>query len=106
RVERAPDVAGAPGTFVQIASMGPNSHYYTSSGLTGGTTYWYRVRAYNMLSGASGYSNQISVLTQSPPTPPAAPTALVATVAGSAAINLTWVDNATNETGFNVERAP
>jgi len=39
-----------------------------------------------------------------PPAPPVAPSALVATPAGSAQINLTWLDNSDNETGFDVER--
>jgi hypothetical protein len=43
-----------------------------------------------------------------PPAPskvPAAPSNLVATAAGTTQINLTWKDNATNETGFKIERA-
>lgn len=36
---------------------------------------------------------------------PSAPSALSATVASSSAINLTWTDNATNETGYVVQRS-
>jgi len=36
---------------------------------------------------------------------PAAPTLVTATLAGTTQINLTWVDNATNETGYTVQRA-
>lgn len=41
-----------------------------------------------------------------PPPPPtvAAPSAVTATPAGATQINLAWTDNATNETGFRVER--
>jgi subtilisin family serine protease len=39
-----------------------------------------------------------------PPDPPSAPTNLVATASGSSQINLAWTDNATNDTGFNIER--
>ncbi len=35
---------------------------------------------------------------------PAAPTGLAATAASSTAVNLAWTDNATNETGYRVER--
>ena len=35
---------------------------------------------------------------------PAAPTNLVATAASRSQINLTWTDNAANETGFRIER--
>ncbi len=37
-------------------------------------------------------------------TPPAAPTALSATAASSSQVNLKWTDNATNESGYYVER--
>ncbi|HEX2718963.1 MAG TPA: S8 family serine peptidase, partial [Gemmatimonadaceae bacterium] len=39
-----------------------------------------------------------------PPPPPAAPTALVATPASSSQIDLVWVDNSDNESGFDIER--
>src|SRR5205823_6012661 len=38
-------------------------------------------------------------------TPPAAPSNLAATAANATAINLSWNDNSTNETGFRIERA-
>jgi len=40
-----------------------------------------------------------------PPTPPLAPTGLTAVAAGLN-VDLTWVDNANDETGFSVERSP
>lgn len=52
-----------------------------------------------------GYSaNYVSYTGSTPPTLPAAPTALAASAASSSQINLTWTDNATNETGFKIER--
>ena len=38
------------------------------------------------------------------PTAPIAPTSLLAIAAGAAQINLTWTDNATNESGYKIER--
>ena len=38
-------------------------------------------------------------------TPPAAPTNLTATLQAGPQVSLTWTDNATNETGFVVERS-
>jgi List-Bact-rpt repeat protein/fibronectin type III domain protein len=40
-----------------------------------------------------------------PAPPPAAPTGLVATVASTSTITLTWIDNASTEDGFKIERS-
>ena len=76
---------------------------YSNTGLTASTSYSYRVRAYNA-AGDSDYSNTASAVTQAAPALPAAPTNLVATAVSKSQINLTWTDNATNETGFRIER--
>ncbi len=39
------------------------------------------------------------------PEPPATPSNIIATSTNSQSVNITWVDNATNESGFRVERA-
>jgi concanavalin A-like lectin/glucanase superfamily protein/fibronectin type III domain protein len=78
---------------------------YADTGRTASTTYWYRVRAVNGTA-TSAYSNTASATTQpTPATAPAAPSALTATAASPSAINLAWADNATNETGYVVERS-
>jgi hypothetical protein len=46
-----------------------------------------------------------SAVAPTSPTLPAAPSTLAATVASSSAINLKWTDNATNETGYLVQRS-
>ena len=53
-------------TFTQIATVGANVATYTNSGLLAGTTYNYRIRAYNQV-GHSGYSNTATATTQSIP---------------------------------------
>lgn len=53
-----------------------------------------------MNSGAAYIYSNLS----SPGTVPAAPTNLTATVASSTRLNLSWQDNADNETGFEIER--
>lgn len=89
--------------FAQVATVGANVTSYANTGLAASTSYSYRVRAYNLV-GDSGYSNTATAVTQAAPTLPAAPTNLVATAVSKSQINLTWTDNATNETGFYVER--
>jgi phosphodiesterase/alkaline phosphatase D-like protein len=63
RIERK---TGASGTYAQINSTNSNITSYSDRGLTPGTTYYYRVRAYSA-SGDSAYSNEASATTQSPP---------------------------------------
>jgi hypothetical protein len=82
KIERSPN--GTSG-WTQIATVGANVVTYTNAGLTCGTPYFYRVRAYNAV-GDSSYSNVANVVTFScsnnniylpfimkifvPPTPP------------------------------------
>jgi hypothetical protein len=90
-------------SFTQIALVGANVTSYSNTSLTGSTSYSYRVRAYNA-SGNSDYSNTASAVTQAIPALPAAPTNLAAAVISKSQINLTWTDNAVNETGFRIQR--
>lgn len=90
--------------FVEVATVGPNVTSYANIALTASTAYNYRVRAYNE-TGNSTYSNSANATTLAVTVnPPAAPTSLTTTAASSSQINLTWVDNATDETGFSIER--
>jgi hypothetical protein len=100
KIERS---TSSSGPFSQIGTTAANVTTYANSGLTVSTAYYYRVRAYNT-SGDSGYSNTASATTQGT-TMPAAPSNLTATAASSSQINLAWTDNASNETGFKVERS-
>jgi hypothetical protein len=61
KLERAPDSAGNPGAWTQIADVGSFQTIYTDTGLVPGMTYWYRVRAYNLF-GDSTYSDAISAV--------------------------------------------
>ncbi|MCX8159850.1 MAG: fibronectin type III domain-containing protein [Candidatus Saccharicenans sp.] len=53
---------GAAGTWVQVGTVGLDATSFTDTGLSGLTTYYYRVRAYNN-AGDSGYSNEAAVTT-------------------------------------------
>lgn len=102
KVERA---TASTGPWTEIANaLAPNTISYSATGLSASTTYYFRVRAGNS-AGDSGYSNTANATTQAAPTVPNAPTSLVASSISSSQINLTWVDNASNETSYKVERA-
>ncbi|HKR58874.1 MAG TPA: fibronectin type III domain-containing protein [Pyrinomonadaceae bacterium] len=100
RIERCQN-AGCS-NFTEIATVAANVVTYQNTGLTAGTTYQYRVRAYNT-GGNSAYSSSASATTSSP-SPPAAPSGLSATAASTTQINLAWTDNSNNEDGFRIER--
>lgn len=92
---------GASG-WTEISDLLANTTSYSDTGLSSDTTYYYRVRAYSA-DGYTGYSNVDAGATLTPL--PSAPTSLGATAASPSAINLAWTDNATNETGFKIERS-
>ena len=80
-------------------------------GLAPGTAYTFRVRAANT-AGTSGYSNIASAITtaSTPPPPPSggapgAPSSLSGWAASPGEVVLNWIDNASNETAFRVERS-
>jgi hypothetical protein len=91
--------------FTQIASLGANVITYSDSGLTSGTTYYYRIRASNS-AGSSAYSSVVSVLyTYTPVTIPVQPTNFVGTFSSTnRAISLSWND-VSGETAYSLERS-
>jgi titin len=99
------------GSYSRIGTVGADVTSYSDigreiGGLEPGTTYCYRVRAYNAFDG-SNPSNESCVTTPlgPPPTsPPEPPSDLVATAVSSGQIDLTWQDNSDNECGFKIER--
>jgi len=99
-LERSPN--GIDG-WLEVAFASANTTSLTDTGLNPNTIYYYRVSAYNVI-GSSSYSNISSATTLG--LPPAAPSNLSATAANASQINLTWTDNAANESGFAIERSP
>ena len=101
RVERSPDGL----TFSELVVLPADATTFSDTPLAPATTYWYRVQAFSG-AGASAFTDPVSATTlPPPPPPPLAPTDLVATAASDTQINLTWTDNATDETGLRVERS-
>lgn len=87
------------------------SRSFTDPTSNGTTAYLYRVVAQNTV----GYGGAFPGMTvtsvsdtlpvNAPATAPAAPTDLTATLQFGPSVSLTWRDNATNESGFGVERS-
>lgn len=97
RIERSTNGA----YYYEIASVGANTQSHMDRTISPSTTYWYRVAA-DSSAGRSDYSNVAAITT---PELAQAPSALAATVVSSGQVDLAWVDNASNETGFRIERS-
>lgn len=95
-------LSGSSG-FATIATIAANTISYSNTGLNGSTTYFYRVHASNS-NGNSAWSNVANATTASAG-PPAAPSNLTAVSAGCNSIKLTWLDNSSNETNFELRRS-
>jgi hypothetical protein len=96
---------GTTGTFSQIATVSAISGtgsggYYENSGLTAGTTYCYRIRAYNS-AGDSSYSNERCATTNaSAPLPTAITGSATNTTSNSATLNGTVNPNGVSTGAF------
>ncbi len=99
----APDlsdaVATAPSTVA--GSAGPTEVTRTVSGLPVGTTVYFRAVATNATGSASGDTESFETLD-----PPSVPSGLSAEFIGAQTplVELTWLDNSSNETRFEIER--
>lgn len=101
RIERGTDGIN----YTEIATVTANITVFSNSGLSGGTTYHYRIRSYNSI-GNSSYSNTTQASTGPAPTSsPNAPSDHSAIAVSSSQINLAWTDNSNNEDGFKIERS-
>ena len=90
-------------TWSRVASLAAGATRYENTGLVAGTKYYYRVRAVHA-SAASAYSATATATTLASATAlPAKPSNLRATVVSPNQVDLTWEDNATNETGYRIE---
>jgi predicted phage tail protein len=90
--------AGSETSWYAVATLPANAESYRSTGLTAGTLYTFRVHACNP-AGCSAWSDEVSVTA----TAPAAPSGLAAAPAGSGQVTLTWTDNSSDETGFELD---
>ena len=100
KIERAP---GTTSIFTQIATVDANVTTYANTDLAAGLTFTYRVRAFDA-GGDSAYSNTIAGTTGT--AAPSPPSNLVLSSSTTTQIVIGWTDNASNEDGFKIERAP
>ena len=102
RVQRVTGTDFNSGTNLQEFVLPNGATTFEATGLTPNTNYAFRVQAFNE-SGGSAFSNVATAKTL--PLPPAAPTNLAAQVLSQSEIKLTWKDNSTTETNFEIERS-
>ena len=93
---------GLLGMWQTLATPAANETSYQDNTVAAATRYYYRIKAINGV-GSSSYSEVVDELTYDI-TP--GPTDVLAIVASASRINLTWTDNADNETGYRISRRP
>ncbi|MFC1601438.1 PASTA domain-containing protein [Candidatus Sumerlaeota bacterium] len=87
------------------SSSWQTSTSYTDSGLAAETQYTYTVTMRDALGNTTAASAPASATTDQQGATPAAPSGLSATAISQTQIDLSWTDNASDETGFKIERS-
>jgi glucose/arabinose dehydrogenase len=98
RIERKGSAAGA--SFAQVTTVAADVRMFVDSSLAA-DIYTYQVKAINPPNDSAPSAPASATVTG--PAGPAGPSGLIAT-SGNGQVSLTWVDHATNETGFTIER--
>jgi hypothetical protein len=88
---------GSGGVYSEVDTVGPDVTNYDEMGQSDETSYYYRVRAFNA-QGNSSYFNESNVKTHAPPSD------LLAVAISKSRINLSWSDNSSNESGYEIWR--
>jgi hypothetical protein len=99
-IERATGICGTL-TWAQIGTTASGTTTFSDTTVTANLSYSYRVRAVN----AAGSGNASNVATAVVATArPAAPSGMALVSRTATSINFSWVNNATNQSGFIIER--
>lgn len=99
RVERKVGACDQEGDWAPLAVTPADTTSYLSEGLNPGSTYCFRVQAFNA-SGEDSRWSEVDVATAAP----VPPNNLVATAQNTTEVRLTWNDNTDGETGFGLQR--
>ena len=99
RVERCQGAGCTPS--VEVATVVGTT--YSDTGLTSGTTYRYRIRAWWDASTTSGYSTVVGATTQAA-SAPSVPQNLVVAATSTTQINVSWTASTGSITNYRVER--
>jgi hypothetical protein len=94
---------GSSEHFIRIDTLKANTNVYTDHNVQSNTSYYYRLAAFNA-DGVSVYSDMLFVLTDQiiyhiPPSN------LQMISISPLSVEISWNDNSTNETGFQIQRA-
>jgi titin len=98
KVERSQDGSH----FETIATLGRGVTEFSDSSLPAGTTFFYRLLAYNG-AGSSTYSAAVQARTGTPPAPPVPPGNLTAQSVSPSQINLSWSEGSGAAEAFRIE---
>ena len=99
RIERSLDGS----SWSQVGTTSADITSFQNTGLAGGTSYYYRVFAVATFGNSPASATALGV-TQALALP-AAPTSVTAAKVARTKMRVTWNDNATNESGFRVQRS-
>ena len=94
---------GFYGEDYRTGSVGANTTFYPKTDLSCNTLYGFHVVAHNGLGSSS--SNELYAYTSACASSiPSSPSGLSAYAVSQSQINLSWIDNSSNENGFKIER--
>ena len=89
---------GSGGTYSEIGTVGPDVTNYVEMGQSDETSYYFRVRAFINAEGKSSFFNESNVKTHAPPSD------LLAVTISKSSITLSWSDNSSNESAYEIWR--
>ncbi len=100
KIERCTGAGSGCSNFVEIDAVLTDVRSYLDTTVCEGTEYNYRIKAHLTPGWESAYSNESATTTAAK----AAPTGLSATRVSEIRIDMSWTDNASDETGYKIER--